>query len=173
MFITSRSIGFGLLGSILMAATSWAAPGAVEGNVLDAKGKPISGAEIRIEPVKEQSGLKKTVQTDTKGHYAFGGLNAGAIYRVSLVLDGTVKGAVNNVQPKIGNPTKLNFDLRKGVGSASKPGKHLVWMPSDTGSHLGGRWVEEDNQNPTAEPGVDNVRKAGNDAIRNAQMGGR
>ena len=176
MFITSRKIGFSLLGSFLLSGGVWAATSAVEGKVIDQNGKPLNGAEIRFEESKGGNGLSKVVKTDASGHYINGALTAGKIYRVSLVLNGTVKGAVNNVQPKIGDSTKLNFDLRKSSGSqtaATKTGRHKVWVASETGSHLGGRWVEVDDEHPSAIAGTENVRKAGNDAVRGLQMGGR
>jgi len=54
----------------------------------------------------------------------------------------------------------LNFDLKPGStsqasGSAKKT-KHMVWMPPRTGTHLGGRWVEVDD-NGSGQPGSLNV----------------
>jgi hypothetical protein len=175
MLITSRNFLLGLLGSIALGGTSWAAPGVVQGDVLDVKGKPYAGAEIRFDDAKNPASANKSVKTDAKGHYSFNGLVAGKIYRVSLVQGGSVKAAINNVQPKIGDPTVLNFNMKdKSIAqTASKPGKHKVWMPSETGSHLGGRWVDVDDESPQNMPGVDNVKKGGNDTVRNLQMGGR
>jgi hypothetical protein len=37
-----------------------------------------------------------------------------------------------------------------------KQGKHMVWVPAETGSHLGGRWVEGD-ESAKPPPGTLNV----------------
>ena len=37
-------------------------------------------------------------------------------------------------------------------------GKHKVWVPSDTGSHLGGRWVIVDETGSAANAGASNVQ---------------
>jgi hypothetical protein len=42
--------------------------------------------------------------------------------------------------------TQLNFDLKpvsaSQASAGAKVGKHLVWVPSSIGSHIGGRWVK-------------------------------
>jgi hypothetical protein len=174
MFNSFRKIGVSLLGLFLLSSTSWAAPAAVEGKVLDAKGQPLAGAEIRVENPKGGAAVR-VLKTDAKGMYMAGGLVAGNVYRINLVINGQVKASINNVKTKIGDPIALNFDLRKAPGStaAAKPHKHKVFVPSETGSNLGGRWVEVDDENPQVAPGAENVRKAGNDAVRSMQMGSR
>jgi hypothetical protein len=43
--------------------------------------------------------------------------------------------------------------------AAAKTGKkNMVWVPSSTGSHIGGRWVEVPDG--AAEPGALNVKRA-------------
>jgi hypothetical protein len=43
--------------------------------------------------------------------------------------------------------------------AAAKNGKHKVWVPARTGSHVGGSWVEVDDTGNTA-PGALNVKRA-------------
>jgi hypothetical protein len=56
------------------------------------------------------------------------------------------------VQPRSGSATDLNFELKNGSNApatAQQSGKkktHMVYMPSQTGSNLGGRWIEVDDQ---------------------------
>ena len=150
MFIKSFRIGF--IGLILLATSAWAAPSAIQGVVTDAKGKPIKGADIRIETTNNGK-LLKTVKTDANGHYISDGLPAG-VYRVTLVVNGAVKASINNTKTKLGQPTQLNFDLKsvsatQAAGSAKKA-KHWVWVPPKTGTHTGGGWVEVDDSGSSA-----------------------
>jgi len=53
-----------------------------------------------------------------------------------------------NTQTKANQPTQLNFDFKPTSQAASitKGGKHMVWVPARTGSHVGGNWVEVDDR---------------------------
>ena len=161
------------LGLALLAGNLSAA--AIEGTVKDANGRPLGGADVRIE-AKAGGNSGKVVKTDNRGHYYYDGLAAGATYRVTLSVNGAVKASINNALTKTSGPTQLNFDLKQSAGAASaavtKKGKHLVWMPADTGSHIGGRWVEVNDAggNASSTAGADNVQKATGDAVRRLQM---
>jgi hypothetical protein len=166
MFIKSLQIG--LMGFLLCAATVWAGPASIQGMVKDAKGKPIKGADVRIES-KDGKQVFNTVKTDAQGRYISQGLQPG-VYRVSLVVNGAVKAAIGNTKAKSDQATQLNFDLRPvTLGQASteqKKGKHMVWMPPATGSHTGGRWVEVPDG--AAEPGALNVKRASAEELERA-----
>ena len=145
---------------VLCAASAWAAPSSIQGIVKDAKGQPIKGADVRIES-KDGKQLFNTAKTDAKGRYISQGLAPG-VYRVSLLVNGAIKGSISNTKTKSDQATQLNFDLRPlpaaQVTAAEKKGKHMVWMPATTGSHTGGRWVEVPDG--AQEPGALNVKKA-------------
>ena len=166
MFIKSLQIG--LMGFLLCAATVWAGPASIQGMVKDAKGKPIKGADVRIES-KDGKQVFNTVKTDAQGRYISQGLQPG-VYRVSLVVNGAVKAAIGNTKAKSDQATQLNFDLRPVTsGQASteqKKGKHMVWMPPSTGSHTGGRWVEVPDG--AVEPGALNVKRASAEELERA-----
>jgi 5-hydroxyisourate hydrolase-like protein (transthyretin family) len=144
-FIKSLQIGF--VGLVLCVASAWAGPSSIQGVVKDAKGQPIKGADVRIES-KDGRKFLKTVKTDANGRYISDGLSAG-VYRVTLVVNGAVKASIMNTKTMVDQPTQLNFDLkpvaRSQASAAVKSGKHMVWVPSSTGSHIGGRWVEVDD----------------------------
>src|SRR5581483_6216501 len=125
-------------------AAEGAAP--IEGFVKNAKGEPIKDANIRIES-RDGSEVFGTAKTDAKGRYISQGLQPG-VYRITLVVNGTVKASILNTQTKTNHPTQLNFDFKSGSQSAgsAKGGKRLVWMPGRTGSHIGGAWVEVDDK---------------------------
>jgi hypothetical protein len=158
MFIKSLQIAF--IGLVVFTSTAWAGNPVLQGIVKDPKGQPVKGADIRIE-AKDGGKVYQTVKTDARGHYISGALPAGT-YRVTLIVNGAVKSSINNTKTAAAGPTQLNFDLKpastsQAPGSAKK-GKHWVYMPPQTGNHLGGRWIEVDD-NGTSEPGALNVDK--------------
>jgi len=107
MFIKSFRIG--LIGLTLFTVSAWAASSLLQGVVKDTNGLPMQGADIRIE-TQNGGKLLQTVKTDVNGRYVSGGLPAGN-YRVTLVVDGAVKTAINNTTIEAGERTQLNFDL--------------------------------------------------------------
>ncbi len=120
-------------------------PASIQGFVKDAKGEPIKGANVRIESLDGKQ-VFSTVKTDPKGRYISQGLQPGP-YRVILLVNGEVKTSVMNTQTKANQPTQLNFDFKatSQAGNIAKRGTRLVWMPARTGTHLGGNWVEVDD----------------------------
>ncbi len=121
-------------------------PASIQGFVKAAKGEPIKGADVRIES-RDGKQVFSTVKTDAKGRYISQGLQPG-VYRVTLLVDGALKGSIMNTQTKANQPTQLNFDFKRTSPAASiaKGGKHMVWVPARTGSHIGGNWVEVDDE---------------------------
>ena len=122
------------------------APASFQGFVKDAKGEPIKGAGVRIES-RDGKQMFGTVKTDPKGRYISQGLQPG-VYRITLLVNGTVKASILNTRTKVDQPTQLNFDFKPTSQAASiaKGGKHMVWVPARTGSHIGGNWVEVDDE---------------------------
>jgi Carboxypeptidase regulatory-like domain len=167
----AKSLQIGFIGIVLSVATALAAPSsAIQGIVNDAKGHAIKGAEVRIES-RDGSKIFKTVKTDAHGHYVSDGL-AGGVYRVTLVVNGAMKASIMNTKTTAGRPTQLNFDVKPvpaAQASAQKNGKHMVWVPSNTGSHIGGRWVEVD-ANDSADTGALNVKRGSAEALHREQM---
>jgi Carboxypeptidase regulatory-like domain len=158
--MSTKSLEIGFIGLVLCAATAWAGPSSIQGIVKDAKGQAIKNADVRIES-RDGKQVFGTAKTDAKGRYISEGLAAG-IYRVTLVVNGAVKASITNTKTKADQTTQLNFDLRplpaKQVAATEKKGKHMVWVPATTGSHVGGRWVEVPDG--ASEPGALNVKRA-------------
>lgn len=121
-------------------------PASFQGFVKDAKGEPIKGAGVRIES-RDGKQLFSTATTDPKGRYISQGLQPG-VYRITLLVNGAVKASILNTRTKVDQPTQLNFDFKRTSPAASiaKGGKHMVWVPALTGSHIGGNWVEVDDE---------------------------
>jgi hypothetical protein len=159
MFI--KSLRIGLLGFVLSVATAWAGPAAIQGLVKDAKGQAIKGADVQIAS-KDGKQQFNTVKTDAKGRYISQGLPVG-VYRVTLVVNGAVKASITNTKTKADQTTQLNFDLKPAAAAVAsagqKKGKHMVWVPAATGSHIGGSWVEVDD-GAKSQPGTLNVQRA-------------
>ena len=164
MFVKSFRVGAVAL--VVCAATAWASPTAIEGTVKDPTGRPVSNADVRVE-----GKVSKVVKTDAKGNYNCPGLTEGT-YKVTLVVNGAIKAQIKNASAKLGESTKLNFDLKAETGAKAKA-THMVYMPSETGSHLGGRWVEVDDKgNLVGGVNADNVQKGGSAALQEMQRSG-
>ena len=166
MFI--KLLRIGVIGVMLCAATAWAGPASIQGIVKDAKGQPIKGANVQVAS-RDGKQTYDTVKTDAKGRYISQGLPPG-VYRVSLIVNGAVKTAISNTKTKPDESTVLNFDLKPvTAGQANtqqKTGKHMVWIPAETGSHMGGRWVEVDD-NAASNAGALNVKRANAQSMQN------
>lgn len=164
----SLLIGFAWL--VLSIASALGATSSIEGIVKDAKGQPVKGADVRIES-RDGRTLFSTVTTNPSGRYVSTGLAAGT-YRVTLLVNGAVKAVIKNTQTTAGRATQLNFALKPSsvsqVGPIGKRGKHMVWLPARTGSHLGGCWAEiDENGNPAdASP----VKTGTGDDLRRQQL---
>jgi len=104
MFLKSLSISF--VGLLLATFNVWAGTSALEGIVKDPTGRPIKGADVRIEAKK----FAKIVKTDANGHYISDGLAVGT-YKVTLVVNGAVKASILNAKTQVGKPTQLTYDL--------------------------------------------------------------
>ena len=150
MFIKLLQIG--VIGLMLCAANAWAGPASIQGTVTDAKGQPITGADVRIESVDGKQ-LFKTVKTDPRGRYVSQGLQL-RVYRVTLLVNGVVKASITNIKTKQDQATELNLDLKRMAAvpatTEQKKRKNMVWVPASTGSHLGGSWVEVDEYGKAA-----------------------
>lgn len=170
---SARTVGSLITALVLIGGSAWAGNAVIKGNVSDQKGQPLKGADIRVES-NGGGAAKQATKTDSKGFYSVANLDAGKNYRVTLVVNNQVKASILNVKTLQNRPVSLNFDLSKdkiaAAGSDASKGKiHKVWVPSETGSNLGGRWVDEQ------EGGNDGsrVQKASGDSVRGLQMGGR
>jgi len=167
MFIKRLSIAS--IGVILVTASTWAASSVLQGVVNDPEGHPIQGAEIRIE-TKNGGKLFQSVKTDINGRYVSGSLAPGN-YRVTLVVNGAVRTAINNTTIEAGERAQLSFDLAQT--SASQPprtaqkGKHWVWVPAFTGSRLPGRWIQiDDNGSWAAEASALNIVRVSGEELQ-------
>jgi len=155
--IRPRSLILTLVGVLLVTFSVFAGTSILEGVVKDATGRPIKGADVRI----EAKNFSKILKTDASGHYVTDGLAAGT-YKVMLVINGQVKAVILDAKTQLDKPTQLNFDL-SGKRASAKKHTRMVWIPSNIiGTNIigGGRWVEvDDNGNIVDNTGLNNVEK--------------
>jgi hypothetical protein len=165
-----KLLQIGSMGLFLCVASAWAGPASIQGIVKDAKGRPIKGADVRIESVDGKQ-LFKTVKTDATGRYVSQGLQL-RVYRLTLLVNGAVKACITNIKTKQDQATELNFDLKRLAAAQARAeqekGRHMVWVPARTGSHLGGAWVEVDEYGKAAS--VSNIDTGTGEDLRRQQL---
>jgi Carboxypeptidase regulatory-like domain len=128
---------------------------------------PIQGAEIRIQG-SDVSKIGK-IHTKTDGRYNYPALEEGT-YSVTLVIDGVTKASISNVRTKAGQTQTLSFEVLKGSQvTPFAPGKHYVWIPSTTGTHLG-NWAEVEGDGKAMAIGMsERLNNQGNAMVRQIQ----
>jgi len=109
-----KSLMLSLVGVILVTFNVLAGTSVLEGVVKDATGRPVKGADVRI----EAKNFSKTLKTDANGRYVTDSLPVGT-YKVMLVINGQVKASVPDAKTQLGKPTQLNFDLSGKRASAN------------------------------------------------------
>lgn len=171
MFTASRKIGFGLLGLVFLSSTAWSA--AIQGEVKGPNGNLLKGAEVRVER-KDKKGSAVVATTDRKGSYSFPNLDLGT-YKLTAAANG-MTAASGDIKTRKDGAVRVDFDLKSGT--AVKKKTHKVWVASNTGTNLGGRWVEVPDDAVTgpasADEGAssDNLGRAGNGMVRGMQQSG-
>jgi tetratricopeptide (TPR) repeat protein len=101
---------------LLFSVASWAQTAAFEGTVKGPDGKPLQGAQVKIE--RQDVRGNYNVKTDKKGHYFYGGLPLG-MYKISVAVDGQERDARNNIRTKVGETVDVSFDL--AAAAAGQP----------------------------------------------------
>jgi hypothetical protein len=167
MFTKSSILSF--VGSLLATFTVWAGTSVLEGVVKDPNGRPVKGADVRI----EAKNFSKVVKTDANGHYACDGLGV-ATYKVTLIINGQTKASITNAKTQAGKPVQLNFGLT-GQMAAAKKKTHMVYVAPSVDSRIsGGRWVEVDDNgnlvNNANNTGVTNATRVTGSAVQQTQM---
>lgn len=166
----TKLLQLGTIGLVLCAANAWAGPASIKGIAMDGKGQPIKGGDVRIESVDGKQ-LFKIVKTDARGRYVSQGLQL-RVYRVTLLVNGAVKACVTNIKTKQDQATEVNLDLKRLAAvratTEQKRGKRMVWVPTRTGTHLGGNWVEVDEYGKAASGS--NIDTGTGDDLRRQQL---
>ena len=155
-----------LYASFCLMLTAQAGEAGLSGIVKNSSG-PVQGAEIRIQG--SDANKIGRVHTTANGRYNYPELEAGT-YNVTLVVNGVTKASIMNVRTKGGQTETLNFELVKGSRvTPYAPGKHYVWVPSDTGTHLG-HWAEVEGDGKGIPVGMsERLNNQGNQLVRQIQ----
>ena len=111
----SKSIILSLIGVLFVAFSVSAGTSVLEGVVKDASGRPIKGADVRI----ETKNFSKILKTDASGRYVTDVLAVGT-YQVTLVINGQIKASIRDAKTQVNKPTQVNFDLSGKRASADK-----------------------------------------------------
>jgi len=148
----SKSVILSMVCLSLVTLSASAGSSVLEGLVKDPTGRPIKGADVRI----EAKNFSKVVKTDAKGHYVADGLGVDT-YKVTLVVNGKVKASILDAKTQLNKATQLNFGLT-GKAASAKKRTHMVWIAPDINTGIGrGRWVEVDDNGNIVGTGASNV----------------
>lgn len=124
MFV--RSFGFAIISVFLLPFSARGGALTVEGIVKDRAGRPIHGADVHI----QAKDFSQAVRTDANGHYKCDVVAVGN-YKVTLLVNGSIQQFMQSAR-------------------ANKH-THMVWIPPETGTHIGGgNWIEVDDQSHVA-----------------------
>ena len=160
----AKSLVLSFVGSLFVTFTVSAGT-SVEGVVKDPGERPVKGADMRI----EAKNFSKVVKTDGNGHYICDGL-AVDTYKLTLVVNGQVKATILDAMTQAGKATHFNFKLTGKMASAKKR-IHIVWVPPDLSTHIGGRWVEVDeNGNVFNNTGFNNIQTTRGTAVQKVDV---
>ena len=159
-----------MFASLCLMLRAQAGEAGLSGVVKDSSGQPVPRAEIRIQG-SDANKIGK-IHTTANGRYNYPELEAGT-YAVSLVVNGVTKAYISNVRTKAGETQTLNFEILKGSRvTPFAPGKHYVWIPSQTGSHLG-TWAEVEGDGRGMPVGMaERLNNQGNNLVRQLQSKG-
>jgi Carboxypeptidase regulatory-like domain len=172
-----KSLQLSIITLLVSAVAAWAStpvgPARIQGIVTDSSKNPVPGAEVHIQ-AKDGSGLEKTVRTDANGQFGCSNLPV-TDYEVVLFVNGQIKATLNNQKVFPNKPTQMDFKLTGRFGVAANTQKkhtHMVYMAAETGSNLGGRWVEVDDRTGAAPANSGDVHRMSGDAVGQLQSTG-
>ena len=147
-----------ILSVVCLSLSSVAAEsGTLEGRVCRSDGQPIKDANVRLENLSHRFEAALS-RTDKRGEYRFRNVAFGT-YKVSVSSGNVTQGFVERVKVKGNKRVDLKIGSVKSAGDTK--GKHLVWVPPRTGSHIGGGW-EEVGDSKTSDSTMPDLLKAEN-----------
>src|SRR5918996_3653446 len=107
MFYRALLVALISSGALVPGPAALAQVASLQGNVLGTDGRPLQGAEVRIERTDKPS-TPMTSVTGSRGQYLFRELPAG-VYKLSILSGGAVQFSVN-VKMR-GEKARIDFDL--------------------------------------------------------------
>jgi sugar lactone lactonase YvrE len=149
MITQLRRFGSILLAFGLMAASASAQNGSIRGSVKNMDGKPLVGAQVKIERT-EAKARAININADAKGNYVANGLPVGT-FKVTAYSKTNGK-EIGGITTKSGSPVTVDINL--SLRSNNKLEKHYVLVKSDRGTEMGDRWVEDSKAGPIMKSDV-------------------
>ena len=125
--------------SFLLLGSAFGQKAVIEADVLGVDGAPAKGAEVRIER-QDKKAAPVIAKTDKQGRVVANDLEIGS-YEVTATVEGGVQSS-QMVKTRSNKVTLIPLDMRKALAVAGKGKKRSVWVPSQTGTRLGGHWEE-------------------------------
>ena len=138
-----RRVGSVLLAFGLMAASAPAQNSSIRGAVKGMDGKPLGGAQVKVERTDAKV-RAVNLNSDANGNYIANGLPVGT-FKVTASGKTNAK-EIGGITTKSGG--SVTVDLNLSTKSNNKLEKHYVWVGGETGSGIGGQWVEGDQKGP-------------------------
>ena len=138
MHLTSRFVAVLFCSSFLMLAAAFGQKATIEADIKGVDGRPSKGAEVRLERIDKKS-VPLILKTDARGHLVANNLEAGT-YKVTATVEGGVSSS-QTVKAKA-NKSLVAFNMSKTAAITGKAKVRYTWVPAETGTRLGGHWVE-------------------------------
>ncbi len=104
---------------LLFAAAAFAQTSNIQGDVIGTDGKPLQGANIKLERTDIKQNFN--VKTDKKGHFLYANLPTGT-YNITVQVGGKDAAQVTGVRPRPGDNPPIPFDLSKVAAPAAAAG---------------------------------------------------
>jgi hypothetical protein len=152
----------------LLIGAAFGQKASIEADIKGVDGRPAKNAEVRIER-RDQKTQPVIMKTDGRGHLAATKLDAGT-YNVTATVEGGVQSS-QVVKTQANKPSIVTFDMRKNAAVTGKTPKRYVWVPSETGSQLGGHWVEVGRDGKKTGPGAQNMDTMNGSSLDNINRG--
>jgi hypothetical protein len=152
--------------TFLLLNSAFAQKATLQAEVTGVDGRPSRAAQIQIER-QDKKMAPLIVAADKRGHLAATSLDAGT-YKVTATVEGGIKSS-QTVKVRASKPSVVAFNMSKTSAVTGKGKKKYVWVPSETGTHLGGRWVEVDEASTADSPTARNVDTLSGNSLERAQ----
>jgi len=143
MFTQLPRIGSIFIAFGLMAVSASAQNGSIRGSVKNMDGKPLVGAQVKIERTDAKA-RAININADAKGNYVATGLPVGT-FKVTAYSKTNGK-EIGGITTKSGSPVTVDINL--SLKSNNKLEKHYVRIKSERGAEMGDRWEEDSKAGP-------------------------
>jgi len=130
MFVKSIRKILAVAPFLLFAAIGLAQTSNVQGDVIGTDGKPLQGAQIKL----DRTDIKQSfnVKTDKKGHFLYANLPTG-VYNITLLVNGKESGQYTNQRLRQGDNPPVVFDLAKLTEAAAAAAAGVAPPPKEEG----------------------------------------